>query len=255
MKQGDPVGAGSEVSVLGRMGALLGMFSETCPFIVPADVEAALCVSAATAYRYLGDMIEMGLVSRVSGAYAPGPRVLELGYLMRRYAPALRRKTAILDELAAETGCHVLLSRLYGSHLVNIYHAQGRDLPELNYVTGRRLPRFAGSQPKVVLAFMERRRGRRLYESFADENDRRQVGRTWAACSEFLSAVRRDGHYISRNELDSDMTGIAVPVFGEDGRVTGALTLVFLSSASPEPDEASLLAAVRERALVLSRHG
>ena len=71
-----PAKSQNETSVLKRVAEILNLFSESSPTISLADVEAVLQVSQATAYRYLHDLHEIGLLSRISGRYAPGPTVM-----------------------------------------------------------------------------------------------------------------------------------------------------------------------------------
>ena len=60
-----PAKSQNETSVLKRVAEILNLFSESSPTISLADVEAVLQVSQATAYRYLHDLHESGLLSRV----------------------------------------------------------------------------------------------------------------------------------------------------------------------------------------------
>jgi DNA-binding IclR family transcriptional regulator len=68
-----------------------------------------------------------------------------------------------------------------------------------------------------------------------------------------MSRIKRTGHYTSRNELDRNTTGIAVPVFGEDGDVAGSLVLAFASSDPPLIGETRLVEIAELNARAISR--
>lgn len=234
------VAPNGEGSVLKRVGAILNLFSESNPSIGINDVDAVLGVSAATAYRYLADLFEIGMLSKVSGRYMPGPKILELEYLIRKFDPILGVSKDLMADLSASSGCHVLLARMYGESLVEIYYVRGEGMPELNFVTGRKMPLFRGSQARVVLAFLNRRKLKRIYELESDNPDRDAIGADWETFNETLNKTRRRGYYISRNELDDDVTGIAAPVFDEKGDVIGSLVFAFSSSNPPWPGETAI---------------
>ena len=241
-----------EVSVLKRVAAILELMSETSPSVSVADVENELRVSSATAYRYLGDLCEIGLLHRVSGVYTPGPKVLELEYLIRKFDPILGVASELMTELSAKTECHVLLSRVYGPRLVNVFYAKAAGLPDIPFIPGRRLPIFRGSQSRVVLAWMDRRRLRKLYDAHPHDPWRNKIGDSWDRFIAANTKVRKAGHYISRDELAEDTTGVAAAVFDEVGEPIGALALTFRSSAPPWMGEDLLVSIATKNAQLIT---
>jgi DNA-binding IclR family transcriptional regulator len=243
----------SDISVLKRVAAILELMTEDRPYLKVEDVSARLQVSAATAYRYVADLCEMGLLHRISGAYAPGPKVLELDYLIRRFDPMLQVSASTVTELSRQTHCHVLLSRLYGLSMVNVFYAKAEGLPDIPFIPGRRLPIFQGSPSRVVLAHMDRRRLRRVFDANESDPWRAKIGATW---EEFVAAnqqVRKAGCYVSRNELAPDTTGVAVPIFDDTGDAIGALAMTFASSAPPWLGEDMIVQLATQHARTISR--
>ncbi len=58
-------------SSLGRMLSVLDAFSEDAPIWTVGNIAAALGYTRATAYRYVGELLDAGLLTRVGGgAYA-----------------------------------------------------------------------------------------------------------------------------------------------------------------------------------------
>src|SRR5690606_13469640 len=223
----------TEPAVLKRVGAILELFSEDTPLITLNDLVRLLGISTPTAYRYVADLCDMGMLSRVSGCYTLGPKVLELGYLINKFDPILSASKALMSDLCTKSGCHVLFSKVYGQNLINIYYAKGSDLKDLNFVPGRKMPWFKGSQARSTLAYLDRRKLCRIYELNEGDSARDEVGADWDSFCKELAQIRRAGHYISRGELDEGVTGVAAPVFDEENEVLGSLVLAFPTAAPP----------------------
>jgi DNA-binding IclR family transcriptional regulator len=243
----------NEVSVLKRMASILNLFSEGRPAITVEEVEEAIGVSPATAYRYVGELCGIGLLSRVSGHYVLGPKIIELEFLIRSYDPVLKAGEEIMTGLADMTGCHVLLCNIYGEKITNVFHAEGKHPMKVTFTKGKPMPLFRGSQSRVILASMDRRKLRRIYDKNIGNSDLAEIGEDWTSFSTALQRVRRQGYYISRKELDPDTTGIAAPVFNESGEVLGSLVLTFSSSRTPWLNETALVQIVIENAREISR--
>src|ERR1700743_3702451 len=97
---------GREPSVVRRVSDILNLFSEDRPQIELKDAEEVLGLSQATAYRYLREMHEAGLLSRVSGKFMPGPKMIELEFIIARYDPLLVAAREPMKSLSEGTGLH-----------------------------------------------------------------------------------------------------------------------------------------------------
>jgi DNA-binding IclR family transcriptional regulator len=243
----------NESSVLKRMASILNLFSEGRTSITIDEVGEAIGVSPATAYRYMGELSGIGLLSRVSGRYVLGPKIIELEYLIRSYDPVIKSGEEIMTGMADMTGCHVLLCNIYNETIVNVFHAEGKDSLKVTFTKGKQMPLFRGSQARVILASLDRRKLRRLYDKHLENPDLLTLGRDWPSFRTELQRVRRQGYYISRDELDPGTTGIAAPVFNENNEVLGSLVLVFSSSRTPWLSETALVQIVVENAREISR--
>jgi DNA-binding IclR family transcriptional regulator len=233
-----------EVTVLGRIGEIIGLFSEDRPSITLEMVQQHLGASGATTYRYLTGLTELGLLSRYSGRYWIGPKVMELEYLMQNYDPILVPAADVMRNLASKIRCHVLLCRVFGSQIVQVFHARSPSAPDLNFVPGRKLPLFRGSQSRIILAFLERRRLMRIFKQHEGDRDRDRVGAEWKAFSKALARNRKDGYYVSREELDVGTIGIAAPVFDSNEEILGSLVVAYRLENPPALGEAEMISMV-----------
>ncbi|KRB88923.1 hypothetical protein ASE07_01895 [Noviherbaspirillum sp. Root189] len=231
---------------------ILNLFREHKPWITIEDVATALEVSAPSAYRYAGELTQAGLLLRTSGRYRLGPKIIELEYLIRSYDPIIQAAHNLLYGLAELTECDVLLCNVYDQTIVNVFHVPGKHPVNLTYTKGLPMPLFRGSQAHVILAHMERRKLKRIYDAaMADPAlaaDARAIGSDWAAFSKELKRIRNSGYYISRGELDKDVTGVAAPVFDEKGEIVGSLVLSLNIKASPPISEEMLIGMVIQTA-------
>ena len=234
------------------MALVLNAFSVARPALTVEDVAHLLGASEATAYRYLGELCQAGLLSRRTGLFFLGPKVIELEFIIRSCDPVLRAGEEIMRSLADTTGCNVLLCNIYNESIVNVFHATGRDALAVTYTKGRPMPLFRGSQARAILSALDRRRVRRLYDRHSNDPDLRRIADDWDSFRALLQDTRRRGFYISRNELDDDVTGIAAPVFDRDRSVVGSLVLAFASSRPPPISERALAQIVVETAGRLS---
>lgn len=210
-------------SSLARMLALLDAFT---PEKFEWDVDALSTrfgYTPSSTYRYVKELCKAGLLVRLPrGIYVVGARVIELESLIRDTDPVTRAGLPLLQALARDTGCHVLLSNVYGNHLINVVHVPGLEPLELTYLRGRGLPWFKGAPSRSVLAFWPRARVRQLFE---DVLGNEATDERWAATWAELRSVRKLGYCISRAELDEHVVGFGAPVMLES-EVIGSLSLV-----------------------------
>ena len=241
-----------EVSVVQRVSDILNLFSDERPQIELKDAEGVLGLSQATAYRYLREMHEAGLLSRVAGKYMPGPKMIALEFIIARYDPLLVAAKGPMKSLSQKTGCNVLLGRLYDIRVVNVASSLTTKDAELNYPPGRTVPLFRGSEARVVLAAMDRRTRKRIFDLGEGDPHRDLIGKDWPSFNTTLQQNKKDGFYISRGELDEGVIGIAAPIFDEGNEVIGSIVLVFRNDLQPDITEISLIAAVKDAATTIT---
>ncbi len=247
----------SHTSVIQRVTGILNLFSASKPLITIDEIASCLDISTASAYRYAAELSQAGLISPSSGRYRLGPKIIELEYLIRSYDPIIQAGHPLMSGLAELTGCDVLLCNVYDTHIVNVHHIRGEQPLNVTYTKGLPMPLFRGSQARVVLAHMDRRKLKRLYEQgMADPQlcaDVRQLGEDWQSFSKTLKRVRNQGYYISRGELDKDVTGIAAPIFGGNNDIQASLVIGKHSILPSRLSEAALISLATETAREISR--
>ena len=226
---------------LRRMLAVLELLRPDRPTLEVDDICQLLSYSPATAYRYVRELVDVGLLVRLPGGYGLGPRIIEFDLLIRETDPLLNRSRDLVAALAAQTGLNVLLSELYDDKVVTIHQEQGADAQALNFGRGRPMPLFRSATSRVILAWLPARRLRRVHDTHAQAPELHALGADWKSFTRAMLEVRRQGWCLSRGELDSDKTGLAAPIFDDRQRVLGSVTLVGLHDRFAAFDDGRLV--------------
>lgn len=221
------------------MLSVLELFDESTPTWTADAVCQRLNFSTSSGYRYLRELCDAGLLTRLTGGvYTLGVRIAELEYVLRTADPVAKVGRPILKQLAGSTGCDALLSSLHGLHIINMHHERGVEDLNLTYIRGRQHPLFRGAVAKAILPFLRRPQLVKLYATHAETIANEQLGTDWLSFWRTLQKMKQQGFSESHEELDPNLHGLGVPVFVGD-LLVGSLTIVYSSA----------------RARVLSREG
>lgn len=214
------------------MLAVLDLFSESAPAWTVEEVAAALGYTRSTAYRYVGELAEAGLLVAVqSGCYSLGPRILRLDRQLRDSDPmlaAFRRIEPGLRPLGRGQDAREqtwLLCRMFRDSVICI-HQSGSVATDISFSRGFPMPLFRGATSKAILAFLPDRQLMRLYLANQAAVADAGLGADWKAFKAVLRDIRRDGYVASVSEVDRGVFGIAAPVFDPEGRVIGSISCV-----------------------------
>lgn len=232
-------------SSIARAFEVLELFSPSQPLLKVEDVALRLDYTRSTAYRYVGELCDAGLLVAASGGhYALGPRVIELEQLLRMTDPLYLAACRVLPPLHSEHSV-LLLQNLYGDKVLCIY-AEGPATLEhagrrvtVKRTRGTPFPLFRGAASLALLAWMPADRIREIFLRHATEIASRGLGTDWESFRATLAAIRRQGYATSGGQLAPDLFGVAVPVVaGSERRVIGSLVRIFLREANETDTEA-----------------
>jgi DNA-binding IclR family transcriptional regulator len=207
----------------------LDLFSEQRPTLGAEEIADLLEISRPTAFRYVRQLCEVGLLTKLSGRYALGPKIIELDYRIRRSEPILLASREQMRELATRTGTTVILCSLYGDDIIHVHHEAVGEPPALSLARGRPMPLFVGSFSTIILANLPVRRLKRLYEENKGREEVQAIAKDWTGFAKYYREIARTGYYISRGKVDVGVTGIAAPIFNDLRLVVGSLVIVYNS--------------------------
>lgn len=243
LESGHPIFGQPRMSSSSNVFAILGLFTQERPVWQPDDINAALGYTRPTGYRYVKELVEAGMLQKVSaGHYALGGRIIELDYQLRQTDPVLLAAAPAMMTAAKRSGYDLVLSVLYaGPRVIDIHRANGTENLVLTYGRGRPRPMFRSGAPKVLLAWLERAQLVKIYAQHSQEIAANGMGHDWAEFRTFLKNIRRQGYYRSLGELQPGVGAMAVPVLNADGDCVGALAIVGSGPRIAEESDAKLL--------------
>lgn len=204
---------------------VLGMFGPDCLTLNVETIADSLELSRATAYRYVKELCDSGLLTKFGGNYTLGPRIIELDRLMREFDPLISKGRDTMSQLSEKTGLTVMFSVFYNDRIINTHIETVDQSSSLSFGRGRPLPLFRGAQSKVLVSFQKSRKLKKIYEEILSPSE--DYNFSWKEFSQMTRKVRQDGYCITHDELNLGLTGIAAPIIKEEtGEVFGSLAVV-----------------------------
>jgi len=191
-----------------------------------ADICELSDLDGSTVLRYLKTLTQLGYVTSDPGTrprYHAGTRLLQMGdasYLTviqkvaRPYMESLRDACGEDVNLGTmDAGSALCVETQKSSHILNV-----------NFSSGLRVPAYASSFGKAILAFAPPERLRALmsddFQSFTPTTIS-----SMAELDEELARIRLRGYATDNEEFTPGVVCIGAPIFGAEGRVVGALSI------------------------------
>lgn len=188
------------------MLSLLDLFDLDRPFWTSEEMMEQASLGRATAFRYLKELREAGLVARIGGGYVLGPKAVKLDYIIRQSDPLLRCFEPIMAQVRDKTDCDVILASLLGHDFFATIHVRSAS-NSISWPRGRPMPLTRGPG-LVVLAGLPKTGLRRLLK---DPHIAATVADRDALLRE-LAKVATDGCAVSLGALEPENAGVAIPI-------------------------------------------
>lgn len=260
-------------TTLDRLIRILGAFDADRPTLSVAALARRSGIPLPTAYRWVDRLTVAGLLERgEGGAVGPGMKLWELA---SRSAPgtSLRRAAMpYMDDVQAVLRQHTQIAVLDASGVLVLERLSARGaVPNQATIAGR-LPTFTTALGLVLLAHSRRHVaesflaghaaefGAPLAETWPDGgassagrsgpgggvlrgSAQGVVNPTEPELRAQLAAVRRQGWASVDGQIDSEATGVAVPVLSPEGQTLAALGVVVPRASEFRPGLAPMLLA------------
>ncbi|MBC6407290.1 MAG: IclR family transcriptional regulator [Rhodobacteraceae bacterium] len=181
----------------------------------------------ATLYRFLQALTSQGMLS-----YDPDRQTYALGVRLVRLAHAAWTQSSLapiarpyLDRLSADVGETVHLAQLDHAQVLYVDKRNAAEPVEMYSQAGRVGPAYCTGVGKAMLAFLgddERERviAQQSFHAFTPTTlDSRE-----ALCAE-LGEIRERGYAFDREEHETGIICVAMPILTETGRMLGALSV------------------------------
>jgi IclR family pca regulon transcriptional regulator len=226
-----PTGGAHGIQSVARALGILELFDESRPSLTTKEIASLVRLNRATAYRFCRTLLDLGyLEETAAGHFRPGLKAVSLAQaaLSSRELPDLA--LPYLRALHNETGETVNLALLDGADVVYVARLLSEDLLALRIFVGSRLPAYASSLGRSMLALLadddvQRILGSRQLGRFTPQTitDRRLLLRE-------LRKVRKQGYAVNDQELVSGIRGIAAAIVGASGTPVAAVNVSLAQS-------------------------
>jgi len=240
----------AESSVLGRALLLLEAFDSSHMVLKLSELAERTGLPQTTVYRHVVDLLRWGALDRApGGGYQIGLRMVAVA----SYCPRSRllRDIALpfMEDLYEATRQNVELAVPEGTDVVFVEFLAARNAVLLRTRVGARWPMHATGVGLAILAYspaaVVAKVAARPFAVFTPKtiSSPEQLRRA-------LAEVRRTGVAISEGQITLDAYSVAAPIFGADGEVVAAISIVLPMT---DPRRAAWAPAVRTAAHGISR--
>lgn len=213
-----------------------------------SEVAERAGLTRAAARRFLLTLVELGYVRRAEDRFSLGPRVLELGYGYLSGLGIADVAQSHMERLVGELNESSSISVLDGTEIVYVVRVPTRRIMTVTLAVGSRLPAYATSMGRVLLAELE---PQQLEEHLARIEVRKLTPHTLggrAALRRELSRVRRQGFALVDQELEEGLRSVALPIRYGSGEVAAVNVSAHASRVGMEELTSRYLHAARAAA-------
>ncbi|SAI67632.1 transcriptional regulator [Bordetella ansorpii] len=215
----------SYVQSFARGLSVIRAFGPQRPRMTLTEVAAATGLTRAGARRILLTLVQLGYVEADERRFALTPRILELGYAYLSATPLWDLALPYMEEVAETTRESCSVSVLDGTDIVYILRLSTHKVMTINLAVGSRLPAWATSMGRVLLAGLPEPEQDRLLDASQIQAYTPSTLTDRTALKRALAEVRAQGYACVVQELEPGLQSVAVPIVDRSGRVTGAMNV------------------------------
>jgi IclR family pca regulon transcriptional regulator len=190
-----------------------------------SEVARRTGLSRAAVRRFLLTLVQLGYVHAADGRFSLRPRVLELGYAYLSGLSLPEVAQPHLETLVATVNESSSLSVLDDTEIVYVARVPTRRIMSITLTVGTRLPAYATSMGRVLLAALPEAEGEARLARATLHALSPHTTTDRATLSAALARVRADGFAAVDQELEEGLRSLAVPVRDGTGAVVAALNV------------------------------
>jgi len=209
---------------LARGLEVIRCFAERERPLTIAQAAAETGYSRAAVRRCLHTLVQLGYALQQGQSYVLAPKTLSLGYAFLSSSPLPARAQPLLEQLRDELGESCSMGMQEGDELFYVARAETRRIMTMSIRTGSRMPLYATSMGRILLAG----RGAEWRKAYYARTDLRPLTEYTiyepSRLEEAIGRVSEQGYAIVDQELEPGLRSLAVPVL-EHGKVVAALNV------------------------------
>ena len=231
---GWPGGSDEFVEAFAKGLAVIGAFGEAGGSLTIAEIAERTGLPRAGVRRLLLTLVRVGLAEQASPRFRLTAKAMRLGfaYLSSLGLPEIAQP--LIERLAREVNELVAVSVLDVAYITYVARAEVRQTLDRSLSIGSRLPAFATSMGRVLLAELDKPS---LERALGAERLPRFTAKTVVsrpALAALLEDARRKGYAMASEQIELGVCGLAVPVRDPSGRVIAAVNISANLARHPE---------------------
>lgn len=221
----DPKPGDSYVQSFARGLAVLRSFGAHAPAQTLTEVAAAAELTRAGARRILLTLLHLGYVDMDGRLFRLTPKVLELGFAYLSSLPVWSQAQPVMEELVQSLRQSCSAAVLDGDEIVYVLRVPAHKIMSINLGVGSRLPAYATSLGRVLLAGLpDEVVGQRLATAALPAHTVNTVTDP-QRLQQIIQQVRLQGWCLVNEELEPGLVSLAAPIFDRNGRVVAAINI------------------------------
>jgi IclR family pca regulon transcriptional regulator len=214
------------IQSVSRALSILELFSDTRPALSVSEVAELTGLNRATCYRFCQTLRQLGYLEELGDRrFRPGLKAVSLAHsaLSSRELPELAMP--YLQRLREEINETVNMGLLDDTEVVYVARVLSDHLISLRLYVGSRLPAYASSLGRAILAFLPEEEA----ESIIDRSELKQLTDHTIVNRKRLTAelkqIRERGYALNDQEIANGLRGVAAPVLTEFGQPLAAINI------------------------------
>ena len=223
----DNASSGDFVRALAKGLAVIESFDAGSSLMTLSDVARKTKLSRGTARRLLLTLVDLGYVGFDGKRFSLRPRVLNLGFAYLHSQDLWQLAQPYMVELVEQVHESCSIATLDGTDIVYVARVPtSARIMSINLGIGTRLPAFATSMGRVLLAGLPNDQVLRLLEQAAPLPRYTPKTLTDApAVMREIETVRKQGWAIVDQELEAGLRSVAAPICDAENRPVAALNI------------------------------
>jgi IclR family transcriptional regulator, pca regulon regulatory protein len=190
-----------------------------------SEVAAQANITRAGARRVLLTLHRLGYVTSDGRRFRLTPKILDLGYSFLSSLDIWEFAEPIMERLVDAVHESCSASVLDGDDIVYVMRVPTRRIMSINLGIGSRLPAYATSMGRVLLATLSERELTDYLERTTRPRLTEFTVTTAGDLRATIDEIRRTGWSLVDQELEQGLRSIAVPLTNSKGRVVAALNV------------------------------
>ncbi|MEQ8400126.1 MAG: IclR family transcriptional regulator C-terminal domain-containing protein [Roseitalea porphyridii] len=213
------------LSTFARGLDVIRVFTHHKPRLTLSEVAAETGLTRATARRFLLTLVKEGYVGVEGRYFSLLPKVFDLGFSVFVSMDIWDVAKPIIDELAEELQESVNAAILDNDAVIYLARAQPNRMVSVGIRVGHRMPAYAGSTGRILLAALSEEDLREYLENTTLTAITPATITSKVRLRDEIEQARKQGYAYVEDELEIGLRSISVPIRNLDNDVVAALNI------------------------------